>query len=136
MRLFKKWYLNTVFFLCSFFFFFYTLQTKDSFLVNKRSRRAKARNKIFWQKTLHCRNGLLLLLLLERREQGLSLSLSFCFSCKLWSRIWARDNATVYGYYSSTLIFAISARNSQSLIFFWIFSICRKFWIFMNLGDF
>ena len=63
-------------FLCSFFFFFYTLQTKDSFLVNKRSRRAKARNKIFWQKTLHCRNGLLLLLLERREQRPLSLSLS------------------------------------------------------------
>ena len=54
-------------FLCS--FFFYTLQTKDSFLVNKR--RAKG-TRYFGKK--HCIAEMAPSLLLERREGPLSLS--------------------------------------------------------------
>ena len=60
------------------------LQTKDSFLVNKR----ELGNKIFWQKTLHCRNGLALVALVVSLLES-----STRRSCKLWSRIWDRDNA-------------------------------------------
>ena len=70
------------------------LHTADKRQFSSQQEKSKG-NKIFWQKTLHCRNGPFSSFREKRRA-----SLSFCFSCKLWSRIWARDNATVYGFYT------------------------------------